>query len=448
MAAKNKYAGLIDVDDSTPEIYETPGLTDDASTIQTNTVPTGSPTASEDGDDDRLDRQRIHQDSARRRFEPSLVNAKDVNFSDTVASGERQSYRTRSRRRRRAYDDESGSESDEETLQGRIARLKREAEEVRIMLAKRDEAEDKEETDGNDIDELDELLRGLKAPSASARKSEEAFLASLSQKPPPTTTETSQPQPPTHPSTNAAIASFSDRLSALETTLGLHSIDPSTTSILPTLSTLTTQLDTLTSLLSPTPNTSSSTISTSNSQLNLDTLSTRLATLTHSASTLTQTRKSALLALQDLHDSRQRLLLSNSRSSSKPGTQTQSQLNDISATENALHSNLFLSEQSAKISALYQVLPTITKLQPLLPIVLERLRSLSVIHTGAGEARGELEDLVSRQEEMKREVGRWMEAVEKVEGSIAEMRQGMREDVEGISGVVGGLEERMKALKG
>jgi nuclear migration protein JNM1 len=440
MAAKNKYAGLIDVDDSTPEIYETPGLTDDASTIQTNTVPTGSPTASEDGDDDRLDRQRIDQDSARRRFEPSLVSARDVNFSDTVAAGKRQSYRTRSRRRRRAYDEESGSESEEETLQGRIARLKREAEEVRIMLAKRDEAEEKDEKEGNEIDELDELLRGLKAPSTSAGKSEDAFLASLSQKPQPTSTEAPQPQP-SQTSTTNAIASISDRLSALETTLGLPSIDPST-SILPTLSTLTTQLSTLTALLTPTPNTSTTT--TTAQTLNLDTLSHRLQSLTTTATTLTKSRKDALSALQDLHDSRQRLLLSHTRGSKPP----QTQLAEISNQENNLHNNLFLSEQSAKISALYQVLPTITKLQPLLPVVLERLRSLSVIHAGAGEARGELEELVARQGEMGREIGRWREAVEKVEGEIEGLKGGLREEVQGISGMVGGLEERVKALKG
>ena len=457
MAAKNKYAGLVDVDDVAPEVYETPDLTDDASTLQTNTLRTDS--SDEDGDE-RLDRQRIDQDTARRRFEPSLVNAKDANFSDTVAAGDRQSYRTRSRRRRRRRrDDESdGSESEEETLSSKIARLRREAEEVRLQLAQKEEGEFQdsvEKQDGTDgetdgMEELDQLIRGLRPPSKATGKSEEAFLQSLTNGRPSESNPDKQSIPQdssTTPSTISAIAAFSDRLTALEAALGLTTIDPSdqTSSILPTINTLSSQLNTLTSTLSPTARSSSSTTPSQTS--NLDALRTRIKSLTASADQLTASRKSALQSLSDLHEAR--LRYTSNRSFRLPdGSARTNPLKDIATEENQIHTSLFLSEQSSKITALYQVLPTITSLQPLLPVVLERLRSLSVIHAGAADARGELDDVVRRQGEMRVEVKRWREAVEGVERQMSEMREGMKENVEVVGGMVRGVEERVQALEG
>jgi len=117
--------------------------------------------------------------------------------------------------------------------------------------------------------------------------------------------------------------------------------------------------------------------------------------------------------------------------------------------EESLHlqSQLFLDEQSSKITALYHLLPTIQDLQPLLPVVLERLRTLSVIHTGAAQAKGLVDDLESRQREMKEEIGRWREAVEVVEKGMGELEGVMRENVTVLGGRVRGVEEKVGGLE-
>ncbi len=463
MAAKSKYAGLVDLDVAAPEIYETPSLTDDASTVRTSTLRTDSPPLSDEEGDERLDRQRIDQDSARRRFEPSLVNARNANFSDTIAAEDRQSYRTRSRRRRRRRlgDDESDfSEGEEETLGRKIARLRREAEEVRSQLAQREDSkfEDSvEKQNGTDaeadgMEELDQLIRGLRPPTKAGQgKSEEAFVKTLTNGQPskPNADKVATPrESPFTSSTISAIIAFSDRLSALETALGLTTIDPSnqTVSILPTINTLSSQLSNLTSTLSPTAKSSTTSTSAPPQQADLDTLATRVHALTSEADKLTASRKAALSSLSDLHEAR--LKYNHNRYSRMPDdSHRQNPLKDISNEEDKLHTELFLSEQSSKITALYQVLPTITSLQPLLPVVLERLRSLSVIHAGAADARSELDDVTQKQMEMRREVQRWKEAVEGVEKQMEEMKEGMKENVGVVGEMVRGVEERVKALE-
>ncbi|KAF8475914.1 hypothetical protein BDZ91DRAFT_710575 [Kalaharituber pfeilii] len=72
--------------------------------------------------------------------------------------------------------------------------------------------------------------------------------------------------------------------------------------------------------------------------------------------------------------------------------------------------------RETKINALYGVLPKIQQLGPLLPSVLDRLRSLRAIHADAGRAAEGLEGIEKRQEEMAVEIQRWRESLEKVEG--------------------------------
>lgn len=470
MALAKKYAGLPDLDLS-QEIYETPALTDDASTIQTDTLRTESPTPSDGGGDERLVRQRIDTDSARRRFEPSLVNAKDVDFSDTIAAGGRRSYRTKIRtRRRRDYDDGSGSESEEETLGSRIARLRREAEEVKLELAKKDdefkdsvEQRQGDQTEEDSLAELNKLIHGLEAPSTSLAngKSEDEFLKSLSttsQPPKPATTKQDAQQPAsTSPSTVSALAAFADRLTALESALGLPSVSSSAPSILPTLDTLSTQLSNLTTTLAPTIRSSQSQ---PNATPNLDALQTRVRALTVEADKLTASRRAALASLSELHDARMRFSQTrHSRDRPTSGApaggsggaagaaSAPNNAGAIDKTEAGIHSDLFLSEQASKITALYQVLPGITELQPLLPVVLERLRSLSVIHAGASEARGELDDVVRRQGEMREEVKRWRTAVEETEKRMVEVGGEMKRNVEVVGGMVRGCEEKVLGLQ-
>ena len=462
MALGRKYANLPDVDES-PDIYETPELVDDTSTVRTDALDSPEPS---DAGDDRLDRQRIDRDTARRRFEPSLVNARDANFSDTVAAGERRSYKTKSRRRRqRDYDDDSDAgESDDESLSQRVARLRREAEEVRIQIAEQkekahaggggQEQDNKEEND--EMQQLEALMSTL-VPSSTAgvaSKQEQTLLEALREKPHPSSRRSANnSEPGQHDgvpsSSTAAIAAFSDRLTALESALGLSVIDPSNQepSILPTIDKLSRQVSTLTSTLAPTPPSTSST--TPSASPNLEALSTRIKGLTAEADKLSSSRKAAVQSLSELNDARIRYNATrHARTHSRTGSLHQpNPLQSVENKEAGLHSELFLSEQSSKITALYQILPTITSLLPLLPVVLERLRSLNIIHAGAADARSELDESLKRQSEMKQDVARWREAVEAVEKQMAETKGDMKENVQVVRGMVKDVEERVKALK-
>ena len=481
MAAAKKYAHLPDIDiSSAPEIYETPSLTTDDTA--TETVHTHSPFDSDESPERRhadrlrsnydehdprpeveerdLDRSRLDTDSARRRFEPSLVDGRRTDFGDRV-DGEGQGYRTRNRRRkgrrrnRPVYGESSGEEdeSEEEGLGKRIARLKREAEEVRLELARREGEGEKarEGAEGDDVEDLGRLMQGLNGDSTGGSSAaEKALLNGLD-------TSTQLKEPPLKalsdpdanmPSSTAAIAAFSDRLTALESALGLSNVDPTSQpkSILPTLDSLSRQVTTLSSTITPSrpPNST-----TSASLPQLDALQSRISTLTSEADRLTTSRQRALQSLTELHEARIRYTTSRKTAHSRPTSSHQppDQLQSITVQENGLHSQLFLEEQSDKINALYQLLPSIQNLQPLLPTVLERLRSLSVIHAGAAEAREELDDVLRRQGEMKNDVDKWREAVEGVEKKMVEMKGEMRECVKEVGGMVRDVEERVKALK-
>lgn len=98
------------------------------------------------------------------------------------------------------------------------------------------------------------------------------------------------------------------------------------------------------------------------------------------------------------------------------------------------------TDRESKINALYGVLPTIQQLGPLLPSVLDRLRSLRAIHADAGRAAEGLEGVEKRQEEMSMEIAKWKEALEKVEGVM--------KNTEGVfMGNVGKVEEWVKDLE-
>ncbi|KIW65680.1 hypothetical protein PV04_07916 [Phialophora macrospora] len=505
MAVSKKYAGLPDLD-AAPEVYETPDLADDVSTVPTGTVRTGSPSPSS-GDEVRpgLDRQPLDRDGARRRFEPSLVDARDVDFSDSIG-GTRRAYRTRSSRRRRRRGLENGgeevgdlSDSEEETLPTKLARLKREAEEVRLELERRErerdedaefqdsveqQAQRKEDEEDVDVDGVHELSRVLDGLSTKARLKtggsvEDQFLSRM--------TSTARQRQHQHqdvntlpqsgtdlaaksaPTTLSAVADFSDRLTALESALGVSSMSPTsqTSAILPTLASLSTQITTLSATLAP--ESSASATSQPQSRPNvayLDTISNKLKTLIAESDRLSQSRKAALASLADLHEKRMQQLVSgasvhaNSRSARMRGLSTTSSTANAHANSEGrvdgatgpggeslqIQSQLFLDEQASKITALYHLLPSIQELQPLLPVVLERLRTLNVLHNGAAQAKGLIDELETRQREMKDEVAKWRDAVEHVEKGIKEAEDVMKSNVDVIGGRVRDVEERVGRL--
>ncbi|ODH50212.1 hypothetical protein GX48_03634 [Paracoccidioides brasiliensis] len=494
MAFNKKYAGLPDLDIA-PDIYETPELTD-GSTLATATVRSPSPFQDEPANPD-IDRQRLQPDQARSHFLPARLDARDVDFSDSIAS-RRKSYKAMSRRRQRREDGTEvlGDVSDEEdeSLERKLARLRREAEELKEELATRkaqrnaqsDSAGADDPGEDDDKGELDdgvlELSRALDSLHTFSRDgaipvtAEEILSQKLGGNIPSAVHAAKQRNEALHGSSQSDVpvgllsnaAAFDARLTLLEAALGIpntpifHSSDDNIgpQPILPTLSHLSLQLSTLTSTLTGPaasipagPSQAHSTVTTPH----IEALTTRIRKLTADADALSSARRRATEAARAVIAARIAAATSDHPTSTTANTANITTATTTTATTEAPPSLTSLtatetdsaaSEQAAKIQALYTTLPTITSLHPLLPSVLERLRSLRAIHAGATRAAEDLDALEERQREMKTEIEMWREGLGVVEGKVREAEEAMRGNVEVVGGWVRGLEARLEGLGG
>ncbi|KAI0160277.1 Dynamitin-domain-containing protein [Xylariaceae sp. FL1272] len=419
MAVNRKYADLPDLD-SAPDIYETPELTDDNSTIPT-TVERHSDNDSDDQDEyeDAISHSRLRIDEARSRFLPARVDAHDVDFSDRL-TGKRKSYRASSRRQHISKDGAAQigdltDDDDDESLEKKIARLKREIQEAK-------EEYDHQKAEAPDVISLqDGELVTLSEALDQLHKQSEKPLRSRSRAPMPTL-EASELQTATTELSNATytltyapnyeqshaiakVADFDRRLALLEKAIGVSSASPELEgnglprAIMPTLETLQNQIMTL------------SEASTSS----LDSISRRVRTLTQEAEQLEKSRKAAKAAQEEL---------------SAGGAPAEP--DDI--------------EQIAKINALYGTLPTIESLTPLLPPLLDRLRSLRAIHADAATASETLERIEKSQSEMASDIKQWKEGLDKVEKAMGEGETAMSANMKVVEGWVQELELKVKQL--
>ncbi|PSR90440.1 putative dynactin subunit [Coniella lustricola] len=439
MALNRKYAALPDLD-SAPDIYETPELTDDTSTVLT-TFQSQSDQEFDDDDTDApgISRTKLRIDQARSRFMPSQIDANDVDFSDRVNS-KRKSYKATSRRQRVLEDgtEELGDLSDEgegESLVRKIARLKREIEEAKDEYGKQKSSETDPESQGTgnetelELTSLSQVLEEIsKRPEnlAQGRTFRSARLATFLTKEPEsaesgvlddagsaaaTYTVTYAPNyEQTH--ALAKAADFDQRLAFLEKAIGIGSsampeLDASglPRAIVPTLDKMQKQVSTLS-------NASSS---------SLDTISRKVRQLTQEAEQLEKSRRQAKQAKDAL---------------ASAGTGSLSP--DAVGSED--------SDQTTKINALYSTLPTIEGLTPLLSPLLDRLRSLKTIHADAATASETLDKIVKRQTDMALDIKQWREGLEKVEAAISQGETSMGKNTKIVEGWVKALEERMAKL--
>jgi nuclear migration protein JNM1 len=351
-----------------------------------------------------------------------------VDFSDRVTA-KRKSYKTSTRRQRTRADgtEEFGDFSDEEdgeSLERKLARLRREIEEVKEEFGRRNEnkknIEGAEDAGEQDITSLSKMLDGISvahggtATSTSAKLAKDLGTGIKANGPPQTSQGTEEPATytvtyaPTYQQSHALAkaADFDGRLAMLEKVLGLGSTTlPSAngrSAILPTLDTLQRQISVL----------SESTPS------SLDSISRRVRTLTLEADKLEESRKSAKAAQDALKAAG----------------------GDIVAEEGED------SEQVAKINALYGTLSTIENLAPLLPSLLDRLRSLRAIHADAATTSQSLERVEKKQVDMAADIKKWSEGLEKVEEAMKAGETVMVGNMQVIEGWVKELEERMEKL--
>ncbi|KAI4746084.1 hypothetical protein E4T50_03567 [Aureobasidium sp. EXF-12298] len=394
MAQVRKYAALPDLDES-PDTYETPDLTDDASTLPTSTA--WSDTSDTEANPN-ISRSKLQPDDARSQFQSSRVDARETDFSDRVSS-KRRAYVVSNREQDQDGDD-FDSEDENESLQRKLARLNREMLEVQNELDKR-----KSEVNGTQAHTVDEDVAAQLAQLSTAldgmRQSQSAQARLSNQLPTSTSSLAKADTIPVPESTRLEatskdttdtqalnkVADFDARLAILERQLGITSLDTpeaSTTEsnftpILPTLSLLDRQLALLTS---------------SPSASHIDTLAQKLQ-----QPTPTETQ-------QDSHS----------------------------------------PEDMAKLRALYALLPTLTSLSPTLPPLLTRLRSLRTLHANAVTASQTLDEVEQRQDEADKEIREWRDGLKKVEEAVTRAESGMLENSAAVEIWVKELEERVKKL--
>ncbi|KAK0913261.1 hypothetical protein LTR57_014470 [Friedmanniomyces endolithicus] len=430
--------------DSAPDVYETPDLTDDAATATTTTtLPTSPRSATEDTDatsesnDDEDDddlganharkeagsggagvsRRRLYPERARRKFGAASgrVEVEGVDLSDRVDGG-RQGYRVRRRRSGRRSGRRGGVEGSdgemEEGLGERMARLRREVEECRVLAegGRNEEVEQGEGVAGVGVEEvggLGRLLASIQVPVARDRRKGQQ----------------SAPRPPAvngaviqealgldddvlDEQTLGRVADFDTRLVELEQALGISSLDAATadalsTPVLPSLTALDQQLSALASATSLT---------------HLEAASSRLQKLRGEAEQLSQA----------------------------PATRSPP-VNGNAAESQGAH--LLSQDDMEKLQLLFQLLPNLQSLSPTVPALLARLRSLRTLHTSAASAAAELDEVERRQAHMDEELAQWRDGLSRVEKVVGQASEANGANGRFVDEWVKDLEGRVRAVR-
>ncbi|KAL5121292.1 hypothetical protein ACEQ8H_000760 [Pleosporales sp. CAS-2024a] len=415
-ATRPKYDNLPGID-TAPDIYETPDLAEDVSTIQASTV-----SEDEDGEP-ALDRQRFQTDQARSRFQPSRVNADGVDFSDNIAA-QRRSYRTTTQaRRRRGEILGDDSDEEEESFESKLSRVKRELLELENEYERRLQSGDKsqiEEADARQqmeyisdkVDAIYTLRRGgARGAEAQLDRTVQKFKHYKPFEPSPRISRIIAKQPPL-PGTQiqrhqleyvlSQAADFDKRISELENSLGLNGNtmpELSDRQSMPVFATLQTLEQTLGLLGDASTN-------------NLEGAIQQIRKLTADAEQLKATREDAARA------------------------------GSVSSESNLPA----YPDQEAKVNALYGTLPSIDKLSPILPLILERLRTLRLVHTSAWQADEVLSELEARQSKQEEEIKKWEKQLAIVEKDMEKCTTTMHSNIKVVGDDVKKIEARVEKL--
>lgn len=451
MSTVRKYAGLPDLDPA-PDIYETPELTEDTSTHPTLTTRSESPGSSNHEDEDEASgivRHRLDADEARTHFLPT--EERDPKFSSRISS-KRKSYRSSSRKRRKDGPNINGlingidvsSDEEVESLERKLARLRKEVAEVKIEFEQRrtrkeDGATQEPQLEAESLDTLSQILENVDPPNSDDGAGAASHLikrlvattipsgtsvnpmdgsGSMPAQQNAASSTYTATYAPTYQEEHTLfkVSDFDSRLTLIEAALGLDAIPLPTQdrspskAVLPVLDSLDKQLTTLST----------------STDTSLDKVSRRVRQLTQDVEKLEQSRKAAKAAQEAL----------------SPSSEDFPSLNGPTNNADVLDD----SEQRSKINALYGTLSTIESLAPLLPSVLDRLRSLRLFHADAAMASQTLAKLEMRQAEMTQELQSWREGLKKVENAMKQGEQTVKGNTETVESWVKELEERMRNL--
>lgn len=393
-------------------------------------------------------RHRLDADEARTHFVPS--GERDPSFSSRISS-KRKSYRSSSRKRRKDGPEINGlingielsSDDEVESLERKLARLRKEVAEVKGEFeqrrAKQEDGATKEpQHETESLDTLSQVLESVDLPDVNGDAGAANRLTKriVEVTTPPGTSLGSVDGPGSRPvqqvgasstytvtyaptyqenHTLSKVADFDSRLTMVEAALGLDAIPLPTQdkslskAVLPALDNLDEQLATLST----------------STDTSLDKVSRTVRQLTQDSEKLEEARKAARAAQEALS-------LSSEDFPSLDGSAEDADIDD--------------AEQRSKINALYGTLSTIESLAPLLPSILDRLRSLRSLHADAATASQTLAKLEARQEDTKQELQGWREGLEKVENAMKQGEQTVKGNTETVEGWVRELEERMREL--
>ena len=394
-------------------------------------------------------RHRLDADEARTHFLPA--GESKTNIQSRITS-KRKSYRSSSRKRRKDGPEINGlingielsSDEEVESLERKLARLRKEVAEVKVEFEQRrakkeDSATENLQHEAENLDTLSQILGSVDHPGfddgtgAASRLTKRLVAATK----PAVNSANSTDGPGSRPAQQTAsgstytvtyaptyqgehtlskVSDFDSRLALIEAALGLDAValptqDRSTLkAVLPALDTLDIQLATLTT----------------STDTSLDKLSGRVKQLTRDTEELEQARKAAKAAQEAF----------------SPSSEDFPSLNGPGENRGFLDD----AEQRSKINALYGTLSTIESLAPLLPSVLDRLRSLRSLHADAATASQTLSKLEARQEDTKQELQGWREGLEKVENAMKQGEQTLKGNTETVECWVKELEERVRKL--
>jgi nuclear migration protein JNM1 len=377
---------------------------------------------------------------ARNRFGLERVDASGADFSDRL-DGKKAFYKTsrRKQRRRRQWDGEDDgvfgdiSDEEEETLDRKLARLRQEVEEVKMELAGKNTSEDDAGKDSKpaapEADEadmlanIDKLSRALDAIYTTRRGESQGAEMDLTKtidkfnKPSATSQEehtVPAPAPPTSSTNRAELlqalskaAEFDGRLAFMEQALGLNGTNMPDQGSHPAKPIL----------------------------LTLDNLDRQIQTVSNSSASIDAAQSKTRQLIKEA-DRLQKLTQAQEERNGSPDRSASGQIQSTADD----------SERSSKINALYGTLSIIDSLAPTLPMVLDRLRTLRLLHTSAAAASNTLDELEKRQTNQAAEISQWREALEQVEQNLKTGEGGLTENVKTVGDWVKDLESRMAKL--
>jgi nuclear migration protein JNM1 len=420
--SKPKYDSLPGIDTS-PDVYETPELDNDTSTIQASTAVSESEGDDSNDEESAIQRQRLPTEQARSRFRPSRVDAQGVDFSDNIAA-QRRSYRTSTRgQRRRGEILGDDSDDEKETFTRKLLRLKEEVVELHQEYHALSQSGDKRQIEEQDpklimeyiSDQVDQIYAARKggggAETMMARTVHKfqnykpfgpspRIVNAMANRPPLSGTQIERSQ--LDFVLNQA-ADFDARLGELEKSLGLNGNtmpDLADKSVFPVFTTL-------------------------------EILEQKVATVADAS--FGNLEAAAQQVKKMIADAEHLKELRSEASEADPGPESTSG---------------YTEEQAAKINALYGTLPTINKLSPMLPLVLDHLRTLRLVHTSAFEAEQILNEIEHRQSKQEDEIQKLNKSLTQAEEHIKACEDSTMKNLDTVSGWVKGLEERVAKLPG